>query len=31
VVAIVGRLRQRRLAELVGGRPRTLVDGVWPG
>jgi hypothetical protein len=31
VVAIVGRRRQRRLAELVGGRPRTLVDGVWPG
>jgi hypothetical protein len=31
VVAIVGQRRQRRLAELVGGRPRTLVDGVWPG
>lgn len=31
VVAIVGGRRQRRLAELVGGRPRTLVDGVWPG
>jgi hypothetical protein len=31
VVAIVGLRRQRRLAELVGGRPRTLVDGVWPG
>lgn len=30
VVTIVGRRRQRRLAELVGGRPRTLVDGVWP-
>ncbi|MDT7745649.1 MAG: hypothetical protein QOE59_4727 [Actinomycetota bacterium] len=31
VVAIVGQRRQRRLAELVGGRPRTLVEGVWPG
>jgi hypothetical protein len=31
VVAIVGGRRQRRLAELVGGRPRTIVDGVWPG
>jgi hypothetical protein len=31
VVAIVGQRRQRRLAELVGGRPRTLVDDVWPG
>jgi hypothetical protein len=31
VVAIVGQGRQRRLAELVGGRPRTLVEGVWPG
>ncbi len=30
VVAIVGQRRQRRLAELVGSRPRTLVDGVWP-
>jgi hypothetical protein len=31
VVAIVGQRRQRRLAELVGGPPRILVDGVWPG
>lgn len=30
VVKIVGRARQRRLAELVGGRPRHLHDGVWP-
>ncbi|MDL5154485.1 hypothetical protein [Actinomycetospora termitidis] len=30
VVRIVGRARQRRLAELVGGRPRHLHDGVWP-
>ncbi|MEJ2869540.1 hypothetical protein WCD74_17320 [Actinomycetospora sp. OC33-EN08] len=30
VVRIVGRARQRRLAELVGGRPRALHDGVWP-
>ncbi|GAA4835136.1 hypothetical protein GCM10023201_24460 [Actinomycetospora corticicola] len=30
VVKIVGRARQRRLAELVGDRPRHLHDGVWP-
>ncbi len=30
VVEIVGQRRQRRLAELVGDRPRTLVEGVWP-
>lgn len=30
VVRIVGRARQRRLAELVGDRPRHLHDGVWP-
>ena len=31
VIRIVGQRRQRRLAELVGGRPRSLFDGVWPG
>ena len=31
VIRIVGQRRQRRLAELVGGRPRSLYDGVWPG
>jgi hypothetical protein len=31
VIRIVGQRRQRRLAELVGGRPRSLLDGVWPG
>ncbi len=30
VLKIVGRARQRRLAELVGDRPRHLHDGVWP-
>ncbi|MCD2193566.1 hypothetical protein LQ327_09240 [Actinomycetospora endophytica] len=30
VVEIVGQRRQRRLAELVGDRPRSLVEGVWP-
>jgi hypothetical protein len=30
VVEIVGLRRQRRLAELVGDRPRSLVEGVWP-
>lgn len=31
VLRIVGRRRQARLAELIGGRPRSLVDGIWPG
>lgn len=30
VVEIVGQRRQRRLAELVGDRPRSLAEGVWP-
>jgi hypothetical protein len=30
VVEIIGRRRQRRLAELVGDRPRFLAEGVWP-
>lgn len=30
VVEILGRRRQRRLAELVGDRPRSVAEGVWP-
>lgn len=30
VVEILGQRRQRRLAELVGDRPRSLAEGVWP-
>lgn len=30
VLRIVGRRRQARLAELIGARPASLVDGIWP-
>jgi hypothetical protein len=31
VIRIAGRRAHRRLAELVGDPPRSVVDGVWPG
>lgn len=31
VIEIVGQRRMRRLVELVGARPGSLAEGVWPG